>query len=92
MYTNLPFVYFLAAMAMVYIANAHYAEKTMREMHHLKDTLKEARWKCLTAEAEVMHKSTRSEVARSVSHLGLQFGEAAPEAIVVESHKSGTYE
>ena len=81
----MPFVSFLAALAMFYIANAHYAEKNMRYMHQLKGDLKEARWRCMSMESEVMHLGTRTAVARSVVDAGLEFAYTAPEVIKVKS-------
>lgn len=82
-YTNMPFVYFLAAMAMLYIANAHDAEKNMRHMQKLKYELKEARWRCMSMESEVMHRGTRTAVAKSVEQFGLEYAYTAPGVIKV---------
>ena len=87
-YTNMPFVYFLAALAMVYIANAHYSERNMRQMHRPKQTLKEARWQCMSMESEVMHRGTRTAVAKSVVDIGLEYAYSAPEVVKVRAKKA----
>jgi hypothetical protein len=82
-YTNMPFVYFLAVLAMIYIANAHYAEKNMRQIQKLKKELKEARWRCMSMESEVMHRGTRTAVAKSVEDIGLEYAYTAPGVVKV---------
>ena len=40
-FKNLPFVLFLSFIAMVYIANAHYSEKKVRQIQQLQSELKQ---------------------------------------------------
>lgn len=86
-YRNLPFVYFLAALGMVYIANAHYAERNIRQMLIMQKEIEEARWDCMTAKAELKQKSLRSEVAETVEPLGLLAAPQPPRVITVHSSK-----
>ena len=72
LYRNLPFVYFVAALGLIYIANAHYAEKNMRKIEFLKKELKEQKWQYMSAKADLMYKSTQSEVEKSVAEMNLQ--------------------
>lgn len=77
-YKNLPFVYFLAALGMIYIANAHHAEKNMREMQSMQREIEEQRWKSMSVQSELKQNSLRSEVARKVEPMGLVAGVEAP--------------
>ena len=89
-YRNLPFVYFLAALGMIYIANAHFAEKSMREIQGMQRVIEEQRWKSMSVQAELKQKSLRSEVARMVAADGLITGTEAPELIKVKQRGIAT--
>lgn len=91
-YRNLPFVYFLAALGMIYIANAHYAEKNVRDLQNMQRAIEEQRWKSMTVQAELKQNSLRSEVARKVESLGLVAGVEGPELITIENRKSHSHE
>jgi cell shape-determining protein MreC len=71
-FKNLPFVLFLSFMAMIYIANAHYSEKKVREIQKLQSELKQKRWQYMSLKSELMFQSKRSEVMNSVAPLGLK--------------------
>ena len=59
----MPFLIFLAMLAMVYIANRHFAEKTIRGIDKLSKEVKELSWDFKTLKADLMLKSTQTEVA-----------------------------
>ena len=80
---NVLFALFLGFLAMIYIANAHYAERNVREIQELRRELKEIRWYYMTLEAENMYKSRRSEIAKSVESLGLELADDKPQKIVI---------
>lgn len=71
---NLPFVFFLAFLTVIYIANAHFSERTVREIQRMQKELKEHRWKYMALTSENMYNSMRSEVEKDVKALGLQSG------------------
>ena len=83
-YKNLPFVYFLAGLGMIYIANAHYAEKNVRSMQTMQRVIEEQRWKSMTVQAELKQKSLRSEVERMVKPIGLVAGVEAPRLMSIK--------
>lgn len=68
---NLPFVLFLGFLGTVYIANAHYSEKTVRNIQKLQGEIRELRWKYLSLQAEIMYNSKEAEVEKRVGSLGL---------------------
>ena len=63
---NFPFVIFLSFLAMVYIANALYSEKKVRQIQKAQVELKQMRWKYMSLESEFMYKTKRSEVIKAV--------------------------
>jgi hypothetical protein len=69
---NLPFVIFLAFLTVVYIANAHFSERTVREIQGLQKDIKELRWKYMAITSENMYNSMRTEVEKKVSSSGLK--------------------
>ena len=71
-------------LAMIYIANVHYAERNVREIQELQRELKEIRWYYMTLQAENMYHSRRSEMAQSVKELGLELPTEKPKKIVIK--------
>ena len=63
---HLPFVLFLALLAIVHIANNHIAEGNVRSINKLEKEIKGFRWEYMTNKSELMFKSKPSEVAREV--------------------------
>lgn len=80
---NVGFVLFLGFVALVYIANNHYAQKTRREITELQEQLEEKRRIYNALSAEVEHRSKKGEVLKRVEGLGLRLGKEAPKKIVV---------
>jgi hypothetical protein len=80
----MPFVIFWAMLGMVYIANRHFAEKTIREIDKLSKEVKELSWDFKTLKADLMLKSTQTEVAKQVDTLGLHEPVEPPKKIVIK--------
>ncbi|MDX1667764.1 MAG: FtsL-like putative cell division protein [Saprospiraceae bacterium] len=81
---NLLFVLFLGFLGTIYIANAHYAERNVRQIQVLKKDIKEMRWYYLSLQSENMYNSKRSEVVRGVRGEGLRPHTEEPKKIVVK--------
>ncbi len=84
---NLPFVLFLGFLATIYIANAHYSEKKIREIQKLQNDLKELRWHYMSLKSEAMYKSKRSEVAKTVEEAKLKQSKQKPKKIIVSRNR-----
>ena len=69
---NTPFVIFLGFLATIYIANAHYAERNVRQIQLHQQQIKEMRWFYKSLHAENMYNSKRSEVVEEAKEEGLQ--------------------
>ena len=80
---NLLFVLFLGFLATIYIANAHYAERNVRQIQILQKEIKEMRWYYLSLEAENMVNSKHSEVVQKVRPEGLRPQAGRPKRILV---------
>ena len=83
----MPFVIFMAMLAMVYIANKHFAEKNIRGIDKLTKEVKELSWDFKTLKADLMLKSTQTEVARQVDTLGLHEPIEPPRKIVINANE-----
>ena len=69
---NIPFYLFAATLAIVYIANGHYADKTMRKINATAKHLKEMEYEFKTIKRDVIFRSKESELAKAVEPLGLK--------------------
>ena len=69
---NIRFFLFLAALAVVYIYNGHYADKVVRDINRTNKELKELQYEYKTLKSEVMFRSKQSELARAVEPFGLK--------------------
>ena len=69
---NLPYLLFLTVIAIVYIGNTYYAEKTFKEIEHTKSELKELRYKYISTKSELMFQSRQSEISRRAAVYGLK--------------------
>lgn len=84
---NLPFFLFLSVLAIVYIANGHFADNTVRNINKVNRELKELQYEYKTLKSEVMFRSKQSELAKSVEPLGLK-ELVVPPAILFDSSLS----
>ena len=69
---NIPYFLFLTVLAVVYIYNGHYADKTIRQMTRVNRELKELQYEYKTVKSEVMFRSKQSELAKAVAPFGLK--------------------
>ena len=69
---NIPFYFFISALAIVYIANGHYADKMMRKINETEKNLKEMEYEYKTVKQQVIFRSKESELAKAVEPLGLK--------------------
>ena len=81
---NLPFLLFLAVIALVYISNSHLAEKKVRRINKLSREIKELKWEYLSVKSELMFRSKLSEVSKAVEPLGLKELSTPPQRIEVK--------
>ncbi|MBC7745679.1 MAG: hypothetical protein H7096_11305 [Flavobacterium sp.] len=83
----LPFIIFIAFLAIIYIGNRHYAENNIRAIDKLSKEVKELSWDFKTTKADLMLKSTQTEVAKLVDTLGLKESVEPPTKIVIAANE-----
>jgi chaperonin cofactor prefoldin len=76
----------LALLAVVYIYNGHYADKTIREISKTEKELKELQYDYKTVKGDVLFRSKQSELVKAVEPLGLKELMAAP-VVLIDSSK-----
>ena len=82
---HLPFILFLALIAIFYIANGYYADDKIREVNKISNQLKELRSEYISTKSELMFASKQSEVAKSAEKVGLKEPIVPPTKIEVDS-------
>lgn len=85
MYRNMPFLAFLAALGMVYIANAHHGEKVMREIETLEREATEAHWRYMSIESILTQNGSRSRVEAEVLEDGLRMPVESPKRLIIDN-------
>ena len=83
---NIPFFLFLAVLAVLYIANGHYADKTIRNINATANELKELQYEYKTAKSELMYKSREAEMVQAAAPLGLKLSPEPPMRIVIDEN------
>jgi len=69
---NIPYFLFLTLLAVIYIYNGHYVDKTIRNINTVNKELKELQYEYKTVKGEVMFRSKQSELAKAVEPMGLK--------------------
>jgi len=80
---NLGYFFFLGFLAILYIGNAHLAERNVRQIQAIQKDIRELRWYYMSLQAENMYNSLRSEVVDRVKDDGLRLHRGEPIKIVV---------
>jgi len=81
---QLPFFLFLALLAVIYIYNGHYADKTIRRINNTAREVKELQYEYKTVKGEVMRKGKQSEVVNAVKSMELKELTESPTVLSAE--------
>ncbi len=84
---NITFFLFLAALAVIYIANGHMADNRIRKINDTGRRLKDMQYEYKTLKGEMMFKSRESEMVKAAGPLGLIIDTVAPYRIKLISRK-----
>ncbi len=69
---NIAFFLFLAGLAVIYIANGHKADRTIRRINSTNTSLKELQYEYKTLKSELMFKSQEAQIVKAAEPLGLK--------------------
>jgi len=81
---QVPFFLFLALLAVVYIYNGHYADKTMRKINRTAKEVKELKYEYIAVKSKVMFQSKQSELAKSDAIQQLELKELVQTPVVLK--------
>lgn len=80
----LPYLFFLAMLAIIYIANIYVAERKTRQIKDINTDLKELRYEYISTKSELMFLSKQSQVAKRLENTGIRESRVPPEKIIVK--------
>lgn len=83
---QLPFIFFLVFIGLIYISNSYHAEFLRKKHEALREEINELRSEAIFVSSELMKLSRQTEVAREVRQKGLDLRESVepPKKIVVK--------
>ncbi|AFC23612.1 FtsL-like putative cell division protein [Saprospira grandis] len=84
LFQNINFIFFLALLGIIYIANSHYAVETVKEIRQLQGELKKVSWESNARKSDLMYESMLSRVSQRSEHLGLKPLKGKPKKIEVK--------
>jgi Bacteriodetes cell division protein (FtsL-like) len=79
---NFSYILFLGFLGIIYIANAHLAEKKVREIQRLQKEIKEHKWEYMSIKSNLMFKSMQSQIDTTLESTGLDLYDAGPKVII----------
>jgi len=82
---NISFFLFLALIAILYIANGHLTDKTIRKINTTQRELKELQFEYKTLKADLMRRSRAVEIQDKVTPYGLVVAKEMPIRLVQEN-------
>lgn len=83
--TSLPFIFFIAGLAIFFISNTYYAEKQGRKLEALRKEIVELRTRHTLTKSELMFLSNQSELLRRLRARGFVESKTPPVQIKEES-------
>jgi hypothetical protein len=86
---QIPFLIFLAFLAVLLITNRNWSERTIRKVEVLQETLDELRSESITLSAKLMNSSRPSEIVRKVENANIDLQEPLrpPQKLIVKKNK-----
>ncbi len=75
---HLPFFLFLSLLAIVYIANGHWADNTISDINHSSKRLKDLQYEYKSLKSIEMFRSREAQVVNAAAPLGLKISAEPP--------------
>ncbi|BDS12858.1 FtsL-like putative cell division protein [Aureispira anguillae] len=82
LFNNIHFIFYLAFLGVIYIANSHYAVQTIKEIKAIQKDLRSISWESNSKKSDLMYQSMESIVAKKVKKMGLEELETNPKKII----------
>jgi hypothetical protein len=84
---NMNFFFFLSLLAVIYIANGHWSDKTIRSIDKTTKEIKDLQFEYKTVKSELMYKSEEAQVLKVAEPLGLKINNEVPKRIQLQKTK-----
>ncbi len=86
---HLPFFLFLAMLAIIYIANGHWADKTVRNISITTKQVKDFEYEYKSLKSMEMFKSRESQIIQAAAPLGLKISTEQPMRVLTDDSLAG---
>lgn len=86
-----PFVLFLTALALVYIANAYYVERKVVKIQQLNKRVKDLHTNYVSVKADLMFSMKQTEIATKLMESGLKESVTPPKVIRINEKETEIY-
>jgi len=86
-----PFVLFLTALALVYIANAYYVERKVVKIQQLNKRVKDLHTNYVSVKADLMFNMKQTEIATKMAESGLKESVTPPNVIRINEKETKIY-
>lgn len=80
----LPFILYLAFLALIYIGNTYYTERKIRKMDDLRNELKELRYEYISTKSTLMGQKKQSTLVKYLEEDGIRASTTPPKKIIIE--------
>ena len=84
---QITFLFFLAGIAVLYIGNAYYAEKTIRESTKITKDIIQMQGEYISAQSKLAEKTRQSAVATKAAQMGLREAIVPPVKLTITKTK-----
>ena len=81
--SNIPLIFYIAFLALVYITINHHAENTIRDINKTARELKELRWRYVDEKTQIMFLTKESQLEQSATSMGLKKTKVPPYKIAI---------
>lgn len=85
---NLFFFLFLTLLAVLYIANGHKADNTIRDINVTAKKVKDLQYEYKSLKSEEMFKSREGQIVEAAASLGLKIADEPPVKILIKNEKN----
>ena len=79
-----PFIFYIAFLAILYIANTYIAERKIRKMDEIRGELKELRFEYINTKSDLMSQTKQSSITKKLANEGLKESVTPPNKLIVE--------
>lgn len=81
---HLPFLFFLAFLAAIYIANKYYGENKVRQINQLSNQLKESHSEFIASKVLLTEKCKQTQVEQNLTALSVKVSVVPPKVIKID--------